>query len=129
MQPTKREAEAATRLGRAILEFVTAVVEGANERHAKRPREEVRVQPQPQTQPWQHPRPTPVAPEPKEAGLVGLRDAAAYLGVSTRLLHAITAPRGAIPVVKISHRVMYDMNDLRAAVQRMKVKPLGSSSE
>lgn len=127
MQPTKREAEAATRLGRAILEFVTAVVEGANERHAKRPREEVRVQPQ--LQPWQQPRPAPVAPAPKESGLVGLRDAAAYLGVSTRLLHAITAPRGAIPVVKISHRVMYDMNDLRAAVQRMKVKPLGSSSE
>ncbi|CAG1006751.1 hypothetical protein PHYC_03356 [Phycisphaerales bacterium] len=126
MQPTKREAEAATKLGQAILEFVTAVGEGNDGRRPQRPREEVRVQPQ--LQPWQQPRPAPVVPEPKEAGLIGLRGAAEYLGVSTRLLHQLTAPRGAIPVVKISHRVMYDMNDLRTAVQRMKITPNSPST-
>lgn len=56
--------------------------------------------------------------------LLNKREAAGMLGVSTRTLHNLTAPRGSIPVVKLSGRVLYAVSDLQAVIEQNKVRPL-----
>jgi len=51
--------------------------------------------------------------------LVPVRDAAKRLGISERTLWTLT-DAGEIPVVRIGRRVLYDLADLRAFVERTK---------
>lgn len=54
------------------------------------------------------------------------RDAARVLGISTRTLWALTAPRGPIPCVRIGHgkrqSVLYPVAELRTWLARQTVK-------
>ncbi len=56
--------------------------------------------------------------------LLSAREAAQTLGVSTRTLWALSAPRGRIPVIKIGGRVLYAIADLHdfIAAQRQEVR-------
>lgn len=49
------------------------------------------------TNPWAQPKPAPSV----QPALLTPNDAAAYLGFSVRTLYGISAPRGALPVVRI----------------------------
>ncbi|CAG1006731.1 hypothetical protein PHYC_03354 [Phycisphaerales bacterium] len=115
MHPTKREAEAAERLTGAIVEFVQAVIEGVAERRPKPP-------PAPRQEPAKQ---MPAMQVP--TGLLDQRQAAAFLGISPGTLFNMSAPRGPMPVVKLNSRVLYDPADLRAAVERAKVRPSRSA--
>ena len=54
------------------------------------------------------------------SALLSARDAAKHLGISTRTLWSITAPRGTLPVVKIGARCLYDPADLQRYVETQK---------
>ena len=54
--------------------------------------------------------------------LLNVRQAAKSLSVSTGTLFNLSAPRGPIPVVKMGARTCYDVRDLEAAIETLKVK-------
>jgi len=61
--------------------------------------------------------------------LLGASDAAKSLGVSRKTLYNHTAPRGDLPAVRIGARVLYDVADLRAWIERRKTRPEASMAE
>ena len=50
---------------------------------------------------------------------VSTRDAAQMLGISTRTLWSLTAPRGPIPCVRVAGRVLYRPADLADYLDRL----------
>jgi excisionase family DNA binding protein len=56
-----------------------------------------------------------------ESLLVTSREAARCLGISSRTLWSLTAPRGPIPVVRIGRSVRYAPTDLRAWIEQQKI--------
>ncbi len=54
--------------------------------------------------------------------LLNIREAAAMLSISTRTLHNLSAPRGPIPVVKLTSCVLYALPDLQAAIEQNKIR-------
>lgn len=54
--------------------------------------------------------------------LLNVRQAAKSLSVSTGTLFNLSAPRGPIPIVKMGARTCYDVRDLEAAIETLKVK-------
>jgi len=52
--------------------------------------------------------------------LLSARDAARSLGVCEKTLWSVTQPRGDIPCVRISRRVLYDPRDLLAWIDKRK---------
>lgn len=54
--------------------------------------------------------------------LLNARQAAKSLSVSAGTLFNLSAPRGPIPVVKMGARTCYDVRDLEAAIETLKVK-------
>ncbi len=50
------------------------------------------------------------------------REAAAALSISERTLWSITAPRGALRLVRIGRSVRYDPHDLAAYIERQKAQ-------
>ena len=117
MNATAREAKAASTFVRALLELIDAVEEGRTARHppSKPP------EPVPESVPRRC-RCAGAEPPP----LLTPREAAAYLRVSTGTVFNMSAPRGALPVVRIGASVRYSVQDLDAAIDRMKVKAGGS---
>jgi excisionase family DNA binding protein len=57
---------------------------------------------------------TPSRVTPPAPLVVNVRQAAALLGVSERMLWSLTAPRGDLPAVRLGSRVLYRMCDLEA---------------
>lgn len=57
---------------------------------------------------------------PDEPLLLNVRQAAKTLGISVRTLSKYSVPWGPIPVVKIGARTCYHLEDLKAAIERMK---------
>ena len=52
--------------------------------------------------------------------LLSAKEAAAALAICEKTLWSYTAPRGAIPAVRIGKRCLYDVRDLLRAVDSMK---------
>lgn len=52
--------------------------------------------------------------------LLTVKEAAAALGISERLLWSMSAPRGPIPAVKIGRSVRYPLEALKAFVEAQK---------
>lgn len=124
MELTTREIAATQRLSEALLGFVLAVEEGMAERLVARMRAERPAQRTVDRPPMAAP---PKAPTP----LLNARDAARSLGIGSRTLWSLTAPRGPIPVIRFGTRTCYAVRDLEAAVERLKVKgsDLGSGGK
>lgn len=57
------------------------------------------------------------APAPR---LLGVTDAATYLGATTWAIRKLQWER-AIPSIRIGQRVLFDINDLNAFIERQKV--------
>jgi hypothetical protein len=60
--------------------------------------------------------------ETTETLTVSARDAAKALGISTRHLYAMTAPRGPIPCIKLGRRIVYRWEDLLRALDTLTVR-------
>jgi excisionase family DNA binding protein len=56
--------------------------------------------------------------------LLTARETAEALRISLRTLWALTAPRGALPAVRIGRRVFYRLQDVDQFIQNQLVKPM-----
>lgn len=63
---------------------------------------------------------TAKAPAAAERRLLNYGFAAAYLGISIRAMKDLGGPGGQILQVKIGHRVLFDVRDLDAYIERLK---------
>ncbi|HUE71419.1 MAG TPA: hypothetical protein VMP01_11095 [Pirellulaceae bacterium] len=136
MELTTREQATAVRLGEALAQFLVALEEGAAARQAKRllkdspPSRDRSTTSEPQSgkePPAMKATPTTIPIQPTigigraepERLLVGSREAAKLLSISTRCLWGMTAPRGPLPAVYMGRRVLYAVADLAAAVEKL----------
>ena len=60
--------------------------------------------------------------------LLSTKEAASALGISTRHLFSLTAPRGPIPAIRLGRRTLYRLQDLEAFLQRAVQNELERSS-
>jgi hypothetical protein len=117
MVPTKREVDAARALGEAILNLLVAHEEESAIRLRQRWMMETPQTPLSSTSRSDQSR----AATPSAASLlVTSKQAAEMLGVSTRTLCRMTAPKGPLQSVRLGSAVRYDVEDLVNAIASMK---------
>jgi predicted DNA-binding transcriptional regulator AlpA len=117
MVPTRREVDAARALGEAILNLLVAHEEESAVRARQRSMMETQQRP---LSSMLRSNPSRV-PTPATASLlVTSKQAAEMLGVSSRTVWGMTAPRGPLQSVRLGSAVRYDVEDLASAIASMK---------